>query len=126
MVTKANESELWIRLKTAMTERGYIATQAAVAHLLGIRQESVFKWVHGGLPTMANVVTLAEKLGVTVEWLYTGRGTKRPLTEHETALIELYRQLDDPHDRGDIFGQLRALLRRKGRRDPPSAYPPIT
>jgi len=103
----------WGRLSIAMTERGHAPTQAAVGNLLSLKQSSIHKWEYGGLPRMRHSVQLAEKLGVTVEWLLTGRGVKRPLNEHETVLIELYRQLGDELERGEVFGRIREMLRRR-------------
>lgn len=69
----------WTRLMSAMETAGHKRTQTAVADLLKIHQTSVWKWKEGGYPEMARAVELASILGVSVEWLLTGRGARVPL-----------------------------------------------
>lgn len=86
----------WTRLMDAMGEAGYARTQAAVARLIGIKQPSVHEWAYGGLPTVERCRELAGKLGVCVEWLYSGEGPRRPQvpTDKEAEkLWDIWRKL---------------------------------
>lgn len=74
------EQTFWDRVLEALKDRGIVAAQQThVASLVKIKQPSVAEWANGDtLPSMKNARVLAEKLGVNVEWLLTGRGEKRP------------------------------------------------
>ncbi len=46
---------------------------------LDVSQKGARKWLEGeGFPGMENAVILAKKVDISVEWLLTGRGPKRP------------------------------------------------
>ena len=70
----------WLRLKEVLRESDLDFTQKGAARLAGVAQPSVSDWNKpGGWPELETGITLAKKLGVCVEWLYTGRGPKYPL-----------------------------------------------
>lgn len=80
----------WTRLMEAMREADQPESQAAVARLIGIKQPSVHEWAYGGLPTLDRCRDLAAKLDVCVEWLYTGRGPKRPAVPSDPDAAKLW------------------------------------
>lgn len=97
----------WERVQEALVDAGLPNTQAAAGRLIGISQPSVHEWSKiDGYPTIANARTLALKLGVCVEWLYTERGPKRPPPVDATAqrLWEIWPRLDDV-SKGEILGR---------------------
>jgi len=56
-------------------ERGF---NKALGKMAGVGYKGAEKWVKGsGMPGMANASLLADKLGVRLEWLMTGRGPKK-------------------------------------------------
>jgi len=53
--------------------------QTPLAKWLGFSQPTVNDWLNGkGLPSLDTAIKLADKFGVCVEWLITGKGQKSP------------------------------------------------
>lgn len=74
-----SKGTFWDRLTDAVREAGKRPTQTVIAGLCGIKQGSVAEWKAGtSYPRLDNGLSLAVALNVCVEWLYTGRGPKRP------------------------------------------------
>lgn len=70
----------WERVVEALADMGIMEDQqTAVARLIKIKQPSVWEWTDGGEPSMRNARVLAVELGVCVEWLLTGEGSKKPV-----------------------------------------------
>jgi transcriptional regulator with XRE-family HTH domain len=88
-------------------------TQTGAGRLIGLSQPSVNDWTLGSYPTMENAIALAEKLNVTVEWLLTERGPKRPLPQDALAqeLWDMWPQLDAT-TKGRLIGIASGLLQR--------------
>lgn len=89
---RGDVSELWKRLESAAEQAGYDkVTQTLIARLAGgLAQTSVRKWQWGdSLPTMENAILLAKKLNISVEWLLTGRGSRKPLSAPDADSEEL-------------------------------------
>ena len=57
--------------------------------LAGVSQPAVSVWKHGGPIDPTNLTDMAVKLGVTVEWLRTGRGEKFPREPEDPLIAEL-------------------------------------
>lgn len=74
-------------------------TQTKLAKLAGVSQPSVYEWGEPDrVPAMPTGVKLAKQLGVCVEWLYTERGSKRPIDatspdEHLSPILEVWPNL---------------------------------
>lgn len=114
MRAESNKS-FWGRVLEALLDMGIDQDQqTAVAKLIKIKQPSVFEWTEGSLPSMKNAVKLANELGVNVEWLYTGRGSKRPISIGSEAeeLWELWRRV--PAIRGELLKYARFLVSDAG------------
>ena len=119
-VFRRPERTFWDRVSEAMSDNGMKPSQTAVADMIGIKQPSVSEWTKtGGYPTMENGVKLAKRLGVSVEWLYTGAGPKRPPPTDEAAerLWALWGRIDD-FTKGEIVGKA------VERATPPGQAPP--
>ena len=91
-------STFWTRLTEAAGDHDYPTTQAALAKLAGVGQTSARKWALGGYPDLERAVRIAQKLGVCVDWLITGRGPRKP-DPHAAdpalaRLIELWGHMD--------------------------------
>lgn len=88
-------------------------TQVMAAKLAGVAQPSVAEWNEPGkAPKLQNVLKLAERLGVCVEWLYTERGPKHPgiaMDEMTEQLLDVWSHLNEIHRR-DLLGYLRMNL----------------
>lgn len=82
---------IWQRIEEALRDAGYAArgAQTAAAKMVGIRQPSVAGWKKGATPELKHVLILARKLNVCVEWIYTGRGPKRPGSDLPPDLGEI-------------------------------------
>jgi hypothetical protein len=65
------------------------ATQKDVAHFAGIQQPSVTEWAFHG-PRIAVAERFVKATNVCLEWLYTGRGPKRPPPPINTDLAKVY------------------------------------
>ena len=83
MTTLAN------RIKKLRTEKKL--TQAELGNLIGVHKSSVSQWENGLTKKMdgENLVRTAKALGVTPEWLSTGKGEKQimqTLHEHENYI----------------------------------------
>lgn len=66
--------------------------------LVGIGYKGAEKWLNGdGMPDMGHATLLAEELGISFEWLMTGRSEAKAqggaLSRHEEAIVDIYRQL---------------------------------
>lgn len=108
------------RIKKARAEKGW--SQAELARRMFISQPSVADWESGRkAPHTKNLARLAMLLGVSVEWLATGRGEKHLASSHGTQetstdwmLPEERRLLDffgnlKPHQRSTLLGFLETL-----------------
>ena len=74
-----------------------------VARILDVTDRQVANYFLGQkLPSMENLAILAAKLGVSLDWLMTGRGPMRPLTDAEIAHIESTRSLT-PEDQAKVY-----------------------
>lgn len=68
--------------------------QIELGKRLGVSNATIHHWMSGNkLPGMANLVQIAIKLGVSVEWLATGRGTMFPVDSDDVISV---RELPPP------------------------------
>jgi transcriptional regulator with XRE-family HTH domain len=108
------------RIKHARVEKGW--SQADLSRRMFVSQPSVAAWESGRkAPHTKNLARLAILLGVSVEWLATGRGDKNladmhgtPETSADWMLPEERRLLDffgnlKPHQRSTLLGFLESL-----------------
>jgi transcriptional regulator with XRE-family HTH domain len=107
-VPKLHKTGFWDRLVKALEKNGYEGPhQTTVAKLIGIKQPSVHLWQAGRtMPSMANVVKLADKLGVEVQWLLSDAKSKRKSIDIDRTAYELmamWPQLSDI-TKGTILG----------------------
>jgi hypothetical protein len=100
-VPKLHQTGFWDRLVKALEKNGYKGPnyQTAVAKLIGIKQPSVHLWSVGRtMPSMANVVKLADKLAVDVQWLLSDAKPKRKSHDADRTadeLMAMWPQLSD-------------------------------
>lgn len=121
-VPRSTTKTFWTRVEEALRERGLPTTQVYVARFLHIKPPSVNEWTRiGGYPTIENTISLAEHLGVNVEWLLTERGPKRPLPQDATAqrLWDLWPRLSEG-ERHELVGMASGMLRRAPDSTPPT------
>lgn len=53
--------------------------QSAVAQIFKVSQKGARKWLEGeGLPTLSRCIQIAIWAGVSIDWLTSGRGPKKP------------------------------------------------
>jgi transcriptional regulator with XRE-family HTH domain len=95
----------WTRLLEAMADRGLPQTQVAAAKLGRVTQPAARKWAEGGLPDVDKIIDIAQRLDVSLDWLLTGEGPKRPPKYSE----------GDPHFEQmlDIWANIDADTRRR-------------
>lgn len=77
--------------------------QSQVAEWFGMSPNAALKWFHGtGWPAIETAVGLANRLGVCVDWLLTGRGPKRPgdPISDERYLASIVNTIDALHRNG--------------------------
>lgn len=100
------------RIRRARRKAGL--SQAALADLVKVRRSAVSNWESAKdvLPSMQNLVAIAEACRVSIEWLGTGRGgmTSDPeaLADIPTADAELV----DAHEERELLAAFRNLPRR--------------
>ena len=100
------------RIRRARRKAGL--SQAALADLVKVRRSAVSNWESAKdvLPSMQNLVAIAQACRVSIEWLGTGRGgmTSDPeaLADIPTADAELV----DAHEERELLAAFRNLPRR--------------
>lgn len=120
MQKKLPPRTFWGRLKEALKDAKKPTTQTFAAGFAKVSQPSVSLWNKpDAVAELPTGISLAKRLNVCVEWLYTGRGPKHPGVagdEYAEALQGLWPQLNDETKR-DLVG----LARLKAEdREPPS------
>lgn len=87
-----------------------------------VSQKGARKWLEcEAIPAMDNLVRLARGLNVSLEWLATGRGTKRlnpGLSDDEYWMLLSYRSLN-PEEKGFVKGYVAGLNKKKQNAPPP-------
>jgi len=74
-------AERWLRIEDAMAAMGLKGhgSKKGLADKLGITAASIGGWKSGRyLPDMEKMQSIAELSGYSLEWLWTGKGPKRP------------------------------------------------
>ena len=119
MQKKPPPRTFWGRLKEALKEAKKPTTQTFAAGFAQVTQPSVSLWNKPNAgPELATGVSLANRLNVCVEWLYTGRGPKHPGVPgdpHAEVLQGLWPQLSEETKR-DLIGmaRLKAMPKEDG------------
>jgi transcriptional regulator with XRE-family HTH domain len=93
----------WSRLTARISEKWpskyptpSSVTQTGVGKLFGVTQPSVYKWENlGVLPERKRIAEIAIALGVTMEWLETGRGPKFVPNSEDPVSMEIFRLVAD-------------------------------
>jgi len=89
----SGESFFWHRLTHAMRQRGLLGhrvTLGQVAKFAGTGETAVSKWRRGaGMPDSNRLADMAKKLGVSVNWLWTGQGEMSVTQKEDEAFKEL-------------------------------------
>lgn len=103
------ENTFYARLMGAFGEKfpGLPTTQKSVGKQLGIDQSDLSRYKTGDrLPTLERSITLATELEVSVEWLLTGRGPRKPLQTLPPGIEELLDFWDKlpPEAQRDVIG----------------------
>ena len=81
-------------------------SQAKLAHVLGLTQQSVAKWEKNqSEPQPSTLKMIANYFNVTVDFLLDNEKEEPLFTEEELRLVESYRQLDNP-DKAIVFSVL--------------------
>ena len=105
-------TDFYRRLIEALKAARFGTTQVEIAKLLGVRQSTVSYWKTGPTqPERPTAELIAKLTGVSLDWLYTGRGAMYP-SEPTDEVRELWDKLDelDPETRKKALLILRALI----------------
>jgi transcriptional regulator with XRE-family HTH domain len=73
--------------------------RAEVCRNAGINHSSIDSWARGSIPSVEKAVRVAEALKIPIGWLLTENDG---ISQEERDLLAVFRQLDDPKDRGEI------------------------
>ena len=105
----AQMNSIYDRIIIARKEAGLPTTLSAIGKDVGISHASVFKWKHGKGVRVAHVVKIGMLTGFCPEWLFTGRGPRRPPSKTTTDLMAELDSLSD-EDREEVlrFARFRA------------------
>jgi len=79
---------IYDRIIMAREEAGQAVTLTGIAKDLGINHSAIAKWKRGKGARHDHMLWLAKTTGVCVEWLYTGRGLKRPARPDVLELVD--------------------------------------
>jgi transcriptional regulator with XRE-family HTH domain len=91
------------RLKEASRLAKVEYSQTAISKALGVRKQTVDRWMSDSLPAADTLFEIAEKWGLSPRWLATGKGDPRPTIEagirkglepYEAELIAKFRTAD--------------------------------
>jgi len=114
MQKKPPPRTFWGRLKEALRDARKPTTQKYAATFAQVSQPSVSLWNKpNGVPELAKGISMATRLNVCVEWLYTGRGPKNPPIPNDEQLesrLSLWPRLDDEMKR-DLVGYARLRVK---------------
>lgn len=88
-------SEIWGRIIEALEGAKMSTKQVDIAKLCGVKPPSVTEWKRRYIPDFKHIITIAMATGVTVDWLYTGRGRKKPEPPAGSDTAKLIGMLDD-------------------------------
>ena len=99
------------RFRWACAKAGYDlavrGNQARLAVILGVKSQAISQWLgQSTFPATEKMILIAEKLRISLDWLFTGRGNPIPgtsLTEEEWALIHRWRAYS-PSQQAKISG----------------------
>lgn len=90
-----NRQEFGERLKAALNYAGVTGPLRVKAKVLGVSVSMAgFMEVGRKLPSMKTATRIADTLGVRVEWLMTGQGPMRRMSEDEAEILTLFSKLD--------------------------------
>ncbi len=104
-----NGHDIVVRIDSRLKEKNL--KRKALADACGFNVANVTKWDrYSSLPQSDTAYYIAQELGVSVEWLLTGR-ERDGLTEEERRLLDEWRQLDG-RDREDVLGIVEMKLER--------------
>ncbi len=100
------------RIDSVLKERNL--KRKALAETCGFNVSNVTRWdKQGYLPQSDTAYYIAQELGVSVEWLLTGKD-REGLSEEERKLLDEWRLLD-ARDRDDVIGIVEGKLARSMR-----------
>jgi|GEM_PF-7007320 len=99
------------RFNQAVTLAGVESTQKALSKLLGVSEVMIWSYRNGEkLPRMAMALSIADELGVSIDWLLQGNGdpinriitepsssnTSKPLRKSTKAIVDFVETLTEP------------------------------
>ena len=89
-------------------------SQAALADLVKVRRSAVSNWESAKdvLPSMQNLVAIAQACRVSIEWLGTGRGGMTSDPEAMADIPTADAELVDAHEERELLAAFRNLPRR--------------
>jgi transcriptional regulator with XRE-family HTH domain len=100
------------RLKAACLERyGPKYKQKDLAQAVGVSAPTMSNYLRGELlPSMDTAITISHEIGVSVEWLLTGRGDKYPPTSG--SLVEMRAAIKRLDEKGQLqlLSEISSLL----------------
>jgi transcriptional regulator with XRE-family HTH domain len=110
-----NDSARGMRLSAAMSARG-LMYNCQLCYDLGVTESSLSRWRSGGPMSVSMAVNLARLLGVSVDWLITGRagsdGARRAAGQEQNEVTALFSAVS-PDDRQLVLKLSSALLQQQ-------------
>lgn len=113
-----NNENFWKRLQSLLIEKKINSKQLGLA--IGVQGASITGWKKGSYPRADTAVKIAQFLGVSVEWLVTGRdAVSETFSREEVEVVRRWRAIKD-EDRQTLallldtfYGKTQAALEKK-------------
>jgi transcriptional regulator with XRE-family HTH domain len=116
MAGTKKRSEFATRLQAAADYAGYGSSQSKMAASLGLARQNINRWMSGGEAAPEMIFLIAERWGVSAEWLAIGRGPmigKGLELPHEQRELLLAFQSCDAQARSLLLEMVKAAGRAK-------------
>lgn len=89
------------RLKQAMAERDI--SVSAVAREMDVSVQSVYRWQDGQIPRADRIERLADFLGVSVQWLFSGDEPPKTVTSEEGRIVVPLLEVEHSAGNGSVL-----------------------
>lgn len=106
---KSKNSDLFSKRLLVCMEKSGIS-KAQMARELGVSNAHVANWIAGQLPRAEQILTIAERFGVTIEWLIRGNGSPPAISQSDNCSIKQAKA--EAENLARLLGEAESSIRR--------------